>query len=238
MPHPAAPHERIIYALDVPDRAEARRQVGQLAGVVGVFKVGLELFVREGPEVVRMVREEGGDVFLDLKLHDIPATMLAAVRSAAALHPKFLTLHAEAVVGAGDEFPGAAPGVALLGVTALTSLSADHLAALGYAKAFQDPAEMVLKRAAMARDGGCAGVVCSGREAHRVRGRFGADFLIVTPGIRPVGSDADDQARAVTPSQAVAAGADYLVVGRPIRRAPDPRDAARRIADEIARAAG
>lgn len=229
------PHERIIYALDVPDGREARRQAARLRGAVGVFKVGLELFVAEGPEIVRAIQGEGGPVFLDLKLHDIPVTVEAALAAAATLAPRFVTVHADALVGLKGGLDARHPGLAVLAVTALTSLDAKHLSALGLAPSLRDPQALALARAKLARDRGCAGVVCSGREAAAVRKRLGPDAVIVTPGIRPAwAEDADDQRRTVTPAQAIAAGADYVVVGRPIRTAADPRGAAERIAQEIA----
>jgi orotidine-5'-phosphate decarboxylase len=231
-----APEQRIIYALDVPDMATARDQVALLAGRVGVFKVGLELFIKEGPEVVKMVHGEGGQVFLDLKLHDIPATMTAGIRSAAALGTRFLTVHSEAVMGAKTPMGEIAPGLLVLGVTALTSLGSGALSAMGLKDSLCDPARLVLKRARMAYQAGCAGVVCSANEARRVRAEYGPDFLIITPGIRPADAGADDQARVATPAQAIKDGADYLVIGRPIRNAADPVAAAGRIAEEIASA--
>jgi len=226
------PKDRIIYALDVPDLAEARVHVARLAGHVGVFKVGLELFVKEGPEVVRVVTGEGGRVFLDLKLHDIPATMRAALASVAALGPRFVTVHGEGLHGL-DDAGAAAPDVCVLAVTALTSLDGASLKAAGYRDALCDPRELVLARARLAKAKGCGGVVCSGHEAAAVRRELGDGFVIVTPGIRPAWAGADDQARITTPAQAVADGADYLVIGRPIRMAADPAWAADRIAEEI-----
>ncbi len=212
-----SPQQRIIYALDVPDLAAARAQVALLAGQVGVFKVGLELFVKEGPDVVRMVHDAGGQVFLDLKLHDIPATMAAAIRSAAALGTRFLTVHAEGLVGIAPKVNEIAPELRVLGVTALTSLDRAALASMGYREPLTDPSRLVLKRARMAFDGGCSGVVCSAREARRVRAEYGPGFAIVTPGIRPAGVEADDQARVATPASAILDGADYLVIGRPMQ---------------------
>jgi len=229
-----SPVQRIIYALDVPDMATAREQVVRLAGRVGVFKVGLELFIKEGPEVVKMVHGEGGEVFLDLKLHDIPATMVAAIRSSAALGTRFLTVHAEAVMGFKTPVREIAPDLSVLGVTALTSLGSGALTAMGLKDALCDPARLVLKRARMVADAGCAGVVCSAQEARRVRAEYGPDFLIITPGIRPADASLDDQARVATPAQAIKDGADYLVIGRPISNASDPAGAADKIAKEIA----
>jgi len=232
------PEKRIIYALDVPDLETARLHVKELAGAVGMFKVGLELFRREGPPVVRMVREMGQEVFLDLKLHDIPATVAAALRSVAALGPRLITVHADALIGMHRPVSRLAPGVDILAVTALTSLGPDSLADLGLKKSLLDPERLVARRARMAREAGCAGVVCSGNEARRVRMESGPDFIIVTPGIRPAGAAVGDQSRVATPVAALAAGADYLVIGRPIRDAPDRVAAARAIATEILEGAG
>jgi orotidine-5'-phosphate decarboxylase len=198
-----------------------------------MFKVGLELFLREGPPVVKMVREMGQEVFLDLKLHDIPATVAAALRAVAALEPRLITVHADALIGLHRPVSKLAPGVGILAVTALTSLGPGGLAELGLKKSLLEPERLVARRARMARESGCSGVVCSGNEARRVRMESGPEFIIVAPGIRPAGSDAGDQARVSTPASAVAAGADYLVIGRPIRDAPDRVAAARAIAAEI-----
>jgi orotidine-5'-phosphate decarboxylase len=229
------PHERIIYALDVPDGREARRHAARLRGAVGVFKVGLELFVAEGPEIVTAIQDAGGPVFLDLKLHDIPATVEGALAAAAALHPRFVTVHGDALIGLKGGLDARHPDLDVLAVTALTSLDVKSLSALGLGPALRDPEALAVARAKLARQKGCAGVVCSGREAAAVREVMGKDAVIATPGIRPKWArDDDDQRRTVSPAQAVAAGADYLVVGRPIRVAADPRAAAERIAQEIA----
>jgi orotidine-5'-phosphate decarboxylase len=233
------PHERIIYALDMADGREARRQAALLRGAVGMFKVGLELFVAEGPTIVRAVRDAGGAVFLDLKLHDIPATVEGALAAAAVLEPRFITVHANALVGLKGGIDARHPGLKVLAVTLLTSLDVKALSALGLAPSLRDPRALTLARADLARSRGCAGVVCSGREAGPVRQALGPGAVIATPGIRPKwATDADDQRRTVTPAQAVAAGADYIVIGRPIRTAADPRAAAQRLAEEIAGAGG
>jgi orotidine-5'-phosphate decarboxylase len=229
------PHERIIYALDVPDGREARRQATLLRGAVGMFKVGLELFVAEGPAIVRAVRDAGGPVFLDLKLHDIPATVEGALAAAEALDPRFVTIHADALVGLKGGLDARHPGLSVLAVTLLTSLDVKALSALGLAPSLRDPAALTLARAQLAKSRGCVGVVCSGREAAAVRQALGPEAVIATPGIRPTWAvEADDQRRTVTPAQAIAAGADYIVIGRPIRVAADPRAAAQRVAEEIA----
>ena len=240
---PRAAHDYIVFPLDVPSIAEARPLVAALSGVVGMFKIGLELFVREGPAVVDLVRRQGrGRIFLDLKMHDIPATVKRAMRAAAALAVDCVTVHCgesaamlqAAVEGAGDR-------VAVLGVTVLTSVGPEDLRAAGLrADLAATPERLVLARAAMAAAAGCAGVVCSGQELAPLKARFGNRLLAVTPGIRPAGQAvaADDQRRVATPAAAIRCGADYLVIGRPIRDAADPRQAAAAIAGEIARALG
>lgn len=230
--------EYIIFPLDVPTASEARRYIGLLAGHVGMFKVGLELFIHSGPDIVRAVRDTGNaGVFLDLKLHDIPATVSRAMAQVADLGAAFATVHCDggpAMLAAAVD--GSRGRVGVLGVTVLTSLSPVDLAAIGLRPELgRDIPGLVSQRAAMAHAAGCAGVVCSGQEAGIVKSRFGPQFAAVTPGIRPLDKTArpDDQQRVTTPSQAVKNGSDYLVIGRPIRDAADPVDAACRIADEI-----
>ncbi len=228
------PADYIIFALDVPGLEAARPYVETLSGRVGMFKVGLELFVREGPTVVEYVRRKSGAaVFLDLKLHDIPETVRRTVAAMAGLGVAYTTVHCAggrrmleaAVAGGGGR-------VGILAVTVLTSEG--PAPGQGAGKGLSDLSRQVVRRAQAAQAAGCAGVICSGLEAAAVRGAAGAQFKIVTPGIRPAGSGGDDQRRIVTPAEAVAAGADHIVVGRPIRDAADPTTAARRIADQIA----
>lgn len=232
---------RLIFALDVPGRDEAVQWAKRLRGCVGCFKVGLELFVREGPQVIEAVREAGeADIFLDLKLHDIPATVQGALESAAKLKVKFITVHAG---DGGASFDKVALkndfGLEVLGVTVLTSVPGERLPKMGY-PADLTIEDLVLTRAALALDMGCSGVVCSGKEIRPLREKLGAGFSIVVPGIRPAWSvlEKDDQARIVTPAEAVQAGADYIVVGRPIREAKDPAEAAKKIVDETEVALG
>lgn len=234
---------RIIFPLDVDSEGEARRWVEELTGCVGVFKVGLELFIRCGPAIVAWIRERhSGGVFLDLKLHDIPQTVGRAMEAIAATGARWATVHCgenPAMLGAAVQ--AAAGRVGVLAVTLLTSVGGEHLRASGYDPSWaENPEALVLERALRARAAGCAGVVCSGREAARVRQAIPRPFLIVTPGIRDSGPAArpDDQVRVMTAAGAIAAGSDYLVIGRPIREASDPRQAARRIAREIAAAGG
>jgi orotidine-5'-phosphate decarboxylase len=235
----AAPKEHIIFPLDVASEDEAKRLVEVLGDSVGMFKVGLELFVRCGPRIVNYITSQRAvGVFLDLKLHDIPATVARAMAGIAELNVSLTTVHCgesprmlEAAVAA------SAGKVRVLGITVLTSVSAADLAASALHPQVEcELAQLVLQRAQLAKNAGCAGVVCSGREVRAVKAEMGRDFLVVTPGIRPVwaAGATDDQRRMATPAQALAAGADYLVIGRPIRDARDPRAAAQRVAEEIA----
>jgi orotidine-5'-phosphate decarboxylase len=214
--------DRLIFPLDVDSLELALPWVERLRGSVGVFKVGLELFSAAGPEAVRAVREaSGARVFLDVKLHDIPNTVEGAARALRACAPAMLTVHTsggKAMLEAAVRAAG--PEILVLGVTRLTSLHAS--------------VDEVCELARVAREAGCGGVVCSGAEAAAVRQAVGPSLRIVCPGVRPAGSDVGDQARVVTPAAAIAAGADYLVCGRPIRDAADPVAAARAVAEEIA----
>ena len=228
----------IIFPLDVPSVSEAEKYIDLLGEDVGMFKVGLELFISAGPEIVRHVHASGSaGVFLDLKLHDIPATVSRAMEIIAALNVKFVTVHcgetprmlAAAVTGSQNK-------VGVLAVTVLTSVSSENLNAAGFRKEYySDLASLVLKRALMARESGCAGIICSGHEVEMVKQNLGDDFLVVTPGIRPQWEvlGKDDQKRVMSPARAIEKGSDFLVIGRPIRDAESPREAARRIAQEI-----
>ena len=228
----------IIFPLDVATIDAAKKYIELLAERVGLFKVGLELFIRCGPEIIDFIHSQtAARVFLDLKLHDIPATVGRAMSRIADLGVAFATVHVgetrrmleAAVEGSGGK-------VGILGVTVLTSVSVKDLETAGYRSDFYDNLpHLVLKRAQQAREAGCAGVICSGHEAGQIKERFGKDFLAVTPGIRPAWTvnSKEDQRRITTPAQAIAAGADYLVIGRPIRDAEYPRRAADRIAEEI-----
>ena len=225
--------DRLIVALDVPSQAEALAAAEVLAGHVGMLKIGLELFVAEGPAVVAHIRRAHPElqVFLDLKLHDIPNTMRGAIRSARSLGARFLTVHA----GSGVEHlracvEEAGDDLGILAVTVLTSQDAPACAEAGHTRS---PAELVIMRAECARKAGCAGVVCSGQELDGVVTAAPSLFRVV-PGIRPVGADAGDQKRVMTPALAIADGATHLVVGRPILQAADPAAAADAIVAEIA----
>jgi orotidine-5'-phosphate decarboxylase len=233
--------ERLVYALDYPDLERAESAARAVSGEVGTIKVGLELFVAEGPRAIDLGREARAEVFLDLKLHDIPATVAGAVATARSFEVRYLTVHAsggEAMLRAALE---AAEGrLEVVAVTLLTSLAAGDLGAQGIAGG---PVDRVRRLAALAFAAGVRAFVCSPLEAAALRSDLGAEARLVTPGIRPAGGERHDQARVATPGDAIAAGADLLVVGRPIRDAADPAAAARSIALEIgaavaARAAG
>jgi orotidine-5'-phosphate decarboxylase len=216
------PAARIVVALDVEDLDRAVTLARSLSGRVGWLKVGLELFTREGPRAVAAIAEHA-PVFLDLKLHDIPTTVARSVASAAALDVGLLTVHASGgpvMLRAASDAAGEASGgrLRLLAVTVLTSTSDEELAAMG-----MDVAEVQVPRlAAIAIASGIDGLVCAPADLSRVRDAVGADPLVVTPGIRAQASESDDHARAMSAAQAVAAGADLLVIGRPITRAEDP----------------
>jgi len=227
------PQDRLVLPLDVPDLDSAAQWVRQLQDEVGVFKVGLELFTAAGTDSVRMVHDAGAACFLDLKLHDIPATMEHAVHAAAGLGVKYLTVHSSAGRAALERSAKAAAGtgINLLAVTVLTSLDAGELEEVGLQ---QSTTALVTRRARLAADSGIGGVVCSPMECRELRKSLGPDLTLVVPGIRPAGSDHGDQRRVATPTDAIRQGADLLVVGRPIRNAPDPVVAARAIVQEIA----
>lgn len=234
-----APKDTIVFPLDVPDRKEALRLARDLRDRVGLFKIGLELFVAEGPAVVTAVRDIAGDrIFLDLKLHDIPVTVQRAFLAACRTAPRFVTVHCDEGVGSLQAVAGNNPGnTRILAITVLTSLAPTDLPNLGYREAFsRDLGALARLKARLAKEAGCHGVVCSGHEAAGIRAELGPDFLLVTPGIRPQWSlvDKDDQKRVMTPERAIRNGADYLVIGRPIRDAGDPVEAAQRVEEEIA----
>lgn len=228
------PRDRIVFPLDVADGEDARRWIARLGGEVGVFKVGLELFTAIGPDAVHAVHEAGQACFLDLKLHDIPATMAGAAASAARLGVRYLTVHAAAGPSALRAVAKAVEGssTTILAVTVLTSIDAGELGAIGMTGS---PAESAQRLAAVARDAGVRGLVCSPHEVATLRAIVGAEGTLVVPGVRPAGAEAGDQRRVATPREAIDAGADLLVIGRPIRTADDPVAAARAIAAEVAR---
>ncbi len=231
------PQDRLIVALDVPTRGDADALAAKLDSEVRWFKIGLELYSSEGPELVRDYTRAGRRVFVDLKLHDIPATVGRATSRLAGLGAGLLTLHAaggkammEAAVKAAAEGKGQGERLRILAVTVLTSLEQDDLHAVGIDKPVR---ELVVQRALLAAEAGCDGVVASPHEAAALRGALPEDFLIVTPGVRPAGAALGDQKRVMTPAKARAAGADMIVVGRPVRDAENPLAAARAIAKEL-----
>jgi len=225
---------QVIIALDVPTLDDALGLVDSLGEATDFYKVGLELFTSEGSAAVQALKERDKRVFLDLKLHDIPSTVARAVAQARILEVDLLTLHA---TGGGPMMEAAAQAaggdLTLLGVTVLTSTtSADMENSWG--REVDSIEEEVVRLARLVRESGVGGVVVSVREAAPIKEAVGTDLVVVTPGIRLAGDDAHDQARVATPAEAVAAGADYLVIGRPITAQADPRAAARRIAEELA----
>jgi orotidine-5'-phosphate decarboxylase len=212
--------DRLIVALDVPTIEAARALVGKLGAAVGFYKIGLELVMSGGLDLARELTRNNSRVFLDMKLLDIENTVERATRNAAAIGATFLTVHAQDTKTLRAAMAGkAGTSLKILGVTVLTNLDASDTQQQGIGAS---PADLVATRARLARDAGCDGVVASGQEAGRVRAVVGPHMAIVTPGIRLPGDTAGDQARVATPEQAIAAGADYLVVGRPISAAEDP----------------
>lgn len=230
--------DRLIVALDLDDADKALQLVEQLRGAVGMFKIGLEPFCLFGPSFVEKVQERGGDVFLDLKFHDIPRTTAQAARAAVRMGVQMFNVHIaggremlKAVVEAVKEETGGGDIPKILGVTVLTSLGAEELRAeIGIQRY---PLDQVLFWAEHAQECGLSGVVASPLEASAIRSHCGKDFLIVTPGVRPTGSAPDDQMRVSTPAAALKAGADYIVVGRPVVKAPDPLRAVQEIIKEM-----
>ena len=223
------PLDRLVVALDLPDGDEALRMAERLQGRVGIYKVGLELFCAEGPALVRRLHPFG-TVFLDLKLHDIPTTVERALERLLDLDPRLINVHAQggpamlrAAAGAVARHRARGGRTELLAVTVLTSLDQKALAQVGHKAS---PAALALDLARLAKDCGCDGVVCSAHEAAAVRDACGEAFHRLTPGIRPLGADAQDQSRVMDPASAMRAGATWLVVGRPITHAADPAVAA------------
>ena len=238
-PNQVSPRDRVIVPLDVPDRDSALRLVEQLGGLVGMFKIGSQLFTAEGPQLVREIITSGERIFLDLKFHDIPNTVAGAVESAARLGVSILNVH---TLGGSEMMRAAAHAVgdrgllwitrpAVLGVTVLTSMDKADLADVGIPL---DLTAEVVRLATLARDSGLDGIVASPHEIRLIRDCITAErFIILTPGIRPAWSAKGDQKRIATPADAIRDGADFIVIGRAITDSPDPRAAAERILEEI-----
>jgi orotidine-5'-phosphate decarboxylase len=222
--------DRLILALDVPSTDEAEKLLAKVQDQIAFVKVGLELYTAAGPEIVQRLLNGGKRVFLDLKFLDIEETVRRATERVAAMGVDFLTIHANRkALTAAVKGRGASP-LKLLAVTVLTNFDSNDLRDMGIQRSVQ---ELVMARALLAAEVGCDGVVASGEEPGVLRPKIGPRFVIVTPGVRPAGKDVDDHARATTPTQTIAAGADYLVVGRPIRSATDPAAAAAAILAEM-----
>lgn len=217
----------IAVALDAPDLATMQQWVQASAPHVRCLKVGLEVFLRDGRAAVAVVRETDCDLFLDLKLHDIPATVGGAARALADIAPTFLTVHASGGPAMVEAAVTSLPSTAITAVTVLTSLDAAILHAMGWGS---DPTDLAVRLATMAVDAGARAIVCSPMEVAAIRAAVPADITLITPGVRPPGADLGDQRRVATPAEAIAAGADLLVIGRPITGAPDVAAAARDIA--------
>lgn len=230
-----SPESHIIVAADVADASGLQNLLAALRCRVGLYKVGMELFTALGPKAIEIAHEQGGRVFLDLKYHDIPNTVASAVRSASRLRVEMLTVHAAGGVkmleAAADAAHSADFSPKVLAVTVLTSLSDKNLASIG----MQGPTSSAVSRLAeLALSAGVDGLVCSPQELSTLRARFGSAPWLVTPGIRPSGAAVNDQQRIATPAAAISAGADFLVIGRPITQAKDPGAAVEAIAEEIA----
>ncbi len=233
------PTSPLILALDVPTGSEALTWVDRCVARVGLFKIGMQLFYREGPTIVREVRARGAEIFLDLKLHDIPNTVAKACESLMALDVRFLTVH----LSGGLEMLQAAQAVVagsklgLLGVTALTSLDQASLKNV-YPELTTEPSTWAIHLAKLAETAGLEGIICSAHENTRVRAEVSSRLCLVNPGIRPSGADIHDQKRVMTPRDALAAGGNYLVIGRPILAASDPMAVIAALDEEISLATG
>ncbi len=228
------PRQRLIVALDVSTAAAAQKIVAAVGDSALTYKVGMQLYTAEGPQLVRDLVSSGRRVFLDLKYHDIPNTVAYAVHEAAQLGVSMLTVHASGSAkmlrAAVDAAQAVNPCLIVLGVTVLTSMDENDLEKIGVPGTVTDE---VLRLARLALESGCQGIVTSAREASKLRAELGDEFALVTPGVRPAGSGHEDQVRVVTPAEAIAAGASHIVVGRPITGAADPAAAARAILAEI-----
>ena len=228
------PRHRLIVALDVSTAAAAQKIVAAVGDSTLTYKVGMQLYTAEGPQVVRDLVASGRRVFLDLKYHDIPNTVGSAVSEAAKLGVSMLTVHASGsakMLRAAADAVQTRPGLMVLAVTVLTSMDGSDLETIGMQGTVADS---VVRLAKVALANGCQGIVTSAREASRVRAELGSEFAIVTPGVRPAGSSVGDQKRVVTPAEAIAAGASHIVVGRPITHAADPAAEAKAILGQMA----
>jgi len=219
-----------MVALDIDEGDEAVRLAGEIGPDVAALKVGSQLFTRYGPDLVRQITGTGGHVFLDLKYHDIPNTVSKAVQGAVEIGVSWLTVHASGGSDMIRAAKDAAGDAKILAVTILTSLDKVAMGQIGWNGEIRD---QVVNLASMARESGADGIVCSALEVSSLRSVLDDRCALVTPGIRPAGTSTDDQARVATPASAVADGADYLVVGRPIVKAPDPKEAVRLILEEM-----
>jgi orotidine-5'-phosphate decarboxylase len=224
--------DRLIVALDFPNQAKALALVSVLSGTVSIYKIGLQLYTAAGPEIVRAIAATGANIFLDLKLHDIPNTVAKAVAAAGELGVQMLTVH---LSGGGSMLKAAVeakpPHLTLLGVTVLTSATEETLRETGVGSALD---EQVIRLGELGKKSGIGGLITSPHEVGLLRGRLGDEITLVTPGVRPTWAAANDQKRFTTPHEALQNGADYLVIGRPITAAADPRAAMERLLDEIA----
>jgi len=229
---PSRPQDKIIIALDVPDTDGALRLLDSLGDPPALCKIGLELFTAEGPSVIKAVQDRGSRVFLDLKFHDIPNTVAHAVKSASGLGVAMTTLHASGGPVMLEAAAKAAEGseLLLLAVTVLTSMDAAQLSSTGISV---EPREQVLRLAGLASDAGIDGVVCSPLEVNAIRTSLGNNLRIVTPGVRPTWAATGDQKRVMTPAEAVKEGSDWLVIGRPITAAENPREAYAKVVEEL-----
>ena len=229
---PSRPQDKIIIALDVPDTDGALRLLDSLGDPPALCKIGLELFTAEGPSVITAVQDRGSRVFLDLKFHDIPNTVAHAVKSASGLGVAMTTLHASGGPVMLEAAAKAAEGseLLLLAVTVLTSMDAAQLSSTGISV---EPREQVLRLAGLASDAGIDGIVCSPLEVNAIRTSLGNNLRIVTPGVRPTWAATGDQKRVMTPAEAVKEGSDWLVIGRPITAAENPREAYAKVVEEL-----
>jgi len=229
---PSRPQDKIIIALDVPDTDGALRLLDSLGDPPALCKIGLELFTAEGPSVIKAVQDRGSRVFLDLKFHDIPNTVAHAVKSASGLGVAMTTLHASGGPVMLEAAAKAAEGseLLLLAVTVLTSMDAAQLSSTGISV---EPREQVLRLAGLASDAGIDGIVCSPLEVNAIRTSLGNNLRIVTPGVRPTWAATGDQKRVMTPAETVKEGSDWLVIGRPITAAENPREAYAKVVEEL-----